>query len=200
MPRIPCDPEVEFFEYLKQHLETGYPNVIKDWQGLKRDVLSFNEQRVGFLKRLHIQITKEMKASAGKEPKYWSYETPLRFVHPEFAQWVYIALERFTTTRKKEVKRLHEVRDNARRIYELECEGFKIYKSNRARDLKKAQMLFSKLISSQGNIKEVEKLVKRHSELEERHHAFERTLRELKNFIELGNTLKGECQYCPQHV
>ena len=141
-----------------------------------------------------------MNARIDKEPKYWSYETPLRFVRPEFAQLVYIELEHVATTGKKGIKRLHEVRDNARRVYELECEGTTIYKSNRARDLKKGQILFNELVSSQDNIKEVEKLVKRYSELKVRHQAFEGTLKELRDFIELGNTLKGKCRHCPTRV
>lgn len=201
-PRKPCDPKLEFFEYAKQHLQTGYPNMIREWADLKRDVLSFNEHLVGFLKSLNKAITKEMKAKASKEPKHWSYGEKIRYVRLYFAQSVYIELESVLTTGKRRIRNLEkeDKSEGAQRSCKLIYEGITIYCGNRVRDLKKGQILFDKLVSSQDNIKEVEKIVKEKEVVTRKLQGFEKNLEELHDSIKLGNILKGKCRHCPEHV
>lgn len=199
-PIEPRDPPTEFFEYFKQHLETGYPNILKKWEKIKQMALSVNKQTANFLEKLCSIIAKEMKAEREKEPRHLLYRRPIRFVYPRFAEAVYTELQSLLITKERKIRYLHEEIKYENMEYTLSYDGSLIYKSNRVRDLKKGQTLFEKLIASQENLQEVKKLIEQRQEVEKELRNFEKALRELKDSIDLGNILKGKCEYCPEKV
>jgi len=193
--------DLEFFDVVKSHLESKYPEILKDWEELKRVTFEQNKELAMFLEEIRTLIIREFKMpcyysnSYGEIPE--EYIMPDRLVKNTYEEMVY----RIRHGRKWMIGKpsIQPVIYGDEKFYELTWGAYSsIVKSRDKKETERTLPLIDQIIEASKSIEEVKKLIKAEDEIYKmKREIFEQKIEELIKSIELGNILKGKCRFCP---
>lgn len=198
-PKDPTD--LEFFKESKSHLESNYPTILKSWEEVKHVTLSQNRKIATVLEEARTSIVDDL----GMPCYYYRlYDegAPETYVMPDrIVENFYKVIDSEVDFGKKWVNgkpSVKPVQCGDVIFYELEWGYSRLVKSRDKKEVEKCVSLIVQLVEASNYKDEVKKLLKKEDEkLRPKREKFEEQIRGLIKFIELGNTLKGKCQYCP---
>ena len=198
-PKDPTD--LEFFDEAKSHLESKYPDILKDWKELKRATFAHNKELAAFLEELRALIVKELEM-----PCYYRGmrgDLPERYVMPDRLVFhIYDIISHEIRTGRKWFggkPNVNPVISGDVTFYELRWwNDPTLVKSRNRKETEKYVPLIKHLVEVSKYKDKVEKLLKKEDEvLQPMRENFEQKIKDLIKSIELGNILKGKCRFCP---
>ncbi len=209
----PQDPtELEYFDVAKSHLESKYPVVIKAWEQLKQVTFEHNKDFATVLEEIRKLTIKELKI-----PPYYS---TMRGRSPE----EYITVDRYVDTIYQEMTSriimfnqthaehkvhperkwmigeptIEPVMHGEAKFYTLSWGSYRLAISRDEEKIKKSKALIMKTLDTLKFKDEVKTLIERENKFyKTKRENFEKGMRNIIKSLELGNVLKGKCQFCP---
>lgn len=196
----PRDPDnLQFYEEARSHLK-NYGQLLKDWEKLKQITLGLNEKLATLFEELRVLIKKDIDVPywcphySGDEPD--EYLCPNTFVRAVFEE-VYWRLEKD----KKQFIGSGNIQPTIygdKKIYRYEWWDRCLARSPEEELMKKAQQLFIQLVENEKYTERIGAFVIKQKETYDI--ALEKVKQDMKDIIksiEMGNIIKGKCQYCP---
>jgi len=209
-PKDPID--LEFFDVVKNHLETKYADIKKDWEEFKQITSKHNKDLA--------TLQEEIRTLTIKDVKIPAYYSNMRGRSPE----EYITIDRFVETVYEEMYQRMRIQAQARAEHKVHPErkwmigkpqiepiihgeetfhtlawgSYRLGISHDEKEIEKFELLINKIIDTPRFKEEVKELIEREDTIyKTQREDFEVKIKEVIKSIELGNVLKGKCRYCP---
>jgi len=197
----PQDPvDLPYFDVVKQHFETGYTEILKEWEILQGKIHEHNLEVATFLDKIR---TKAVKVTQLKQyHPLFPGEIPEEYIIPEnVSDSVHHALRYEIINRRGYFDKP--------KIYKTQEDGMflelrmgttpKIAKAKDNPELEKIKSLINQLMADHENKQEVKRLIESEDILRtSATTTFDQQMKELIKSVELGNRLKGKCKHCPK--
>ena len=200
VPLNPREPDnLQFYDEAKSHMK-NYDQLSTDWENLKQITLRLNEELAVLFEEIRIQAKKEIDLPywcpqySGDEPD--DYLCPNIFIRSVYDEMFY----RIDTGRKQFIGngKVELSISGEKRIYSLRWWYSDLSKSLNEELMKKAQQLFGQFIEDEGFGKRIRAFVEKKKEAYDiQVEKVQQDIRTVIESIELGNTIKGKCKYCP---
>jgi hypothetical protein len=196
----PQDPELEFFNAAKSHLNSKYPHILKDWEDLKTLTYEHNKLIAKFSDDIKALLENSTKLphyytkSRGKAPdEYISHENIFKMIYQAISDKIRTGYESST------YERITPTQERKEFFYVLtDQRGNCLVKSRNENEAKDVLFLTKQIIESPEHNQRIECLLEMENKtLQTKRESFENKMKELIASIELGKSLEGKCKFCP---
>jgi len=190
---------LQFYEEAMSHLK-DYKQLLNDWEKLKQTTEKLNEQLSIFFEEIRIQIKKEIdmpyycSGYPGDEPD--AYLCPDTFTRAVYEEVRY----RLETGRKQHygIPIIQPTSVFGKMFYPIGWSYYSIARSPDEELMKKAIKLFTQFIENKNHWEMIKTLIgKKEASYDKELETVQEEIGDLIKSIELGNIIKGNCQYCP---
>ena len=198
------DPQLEYFDVISQHLESGYPTQWNGYNTVKEESQLYCQHVQEFLLILKKRICRIVEGVFGRGvPEYYHYgKAPIEYFNPfSIVLIIYKDMKNAVKGYSSRWSDYFEVRlmDDEQDAYLLNCGGLNaLIRSKTESEVEEIKVQLIDFIKKAELIDIMQKLVHREQELQGTLKKFKDFLNELKKQVMLkGSTLKGCCRYCP---
>lgn len=200
VPLKPREPDnLKFYNEAMKHLK-NYEKLLKDWENLKQTTLKLNEELAILFEEIRLLVMKEL------DLPYWcprfSGDEPDEYLCPNtFLRAIYEEVEHRLKTNKKRFIGIGKIEPTIygdKKIYHFKWWDRLLARSPKEELMVKAQKLFSQLIEDERYREKIKAFMAKQKETYDK--ALEKVKQYIRNIIksiELGNVIKGKCEYCP---
>jgi len=199
VPSKPRDPkDLQFHEEAMSHLKS-YDQLLSDWDKLKQITLELNEELASIFEEIRILVKKEIDLPywcpdySGDEP--FEYLCPTAFIRAAYDEICY----RLKRNSKQFIGsgKIQPTTYVDKKIYCYSWWNMNLARSPDEEIIKKTQLSFSNLINNGGYGERMEHFAARQKETYDNQlEKVKQDIGEIIKSIELGNIIKGKCQYC----
>jgi len=190
----PQDPRVDVFPELRSHLESGYPDILKQWEDLKRVVSGYNIRLIVFLERLKRELEEGLAI-----PAYYGVgRAPDRSVNTAaIVELVFHAVGDGVSEPTELLRSLYIGGGEAGLPYYLGYPGYTyLARSPLLTDIKEVNSLVRQFVPSLFEREEFRRLVEEADILKAQREKLKERILGVARAVNLGEQLKGMCHVC----
>lgn len=200
VPLKPKEPDnLQFYNEATSHMK-NYEQLLKDWENQKQITLKLNEELATIFEEIRVLVKKEI------DLHYWcprySGDEPDEYLCPNtFIGAIYEEVENRIKRDKKQFigsGKIEPTIHGDKKIYYFKWLDRTLARSPKQEHMEKAQQLFSQFIEDDRYKERIKVFLAKQKETYDK--ALEKVKQEIGEIIksiELGNIIKGKCQYCP---
>lgn len=200
VPLKPKEPDnLQFYKEATSHMK-NYEQLLKNWENQKQITLKLNEELAIIFEDIRVLVKKEIDLHywcprySGDEPdEYLCHNTFIRAIYEEVENRIKKDQKQFIGKGKIELT-IH----GDKKIYYFKWWDRTLARSPAQEQMEKAQQLFSQFIEDDRYKEKIKVFLAKQKETYDT--ALEKVkqdIGEIIKSIELGNIIKGKCQYCP---
>jgi hypothetical protein len=208
IPSKPREPDnLSFYSEAMSHLKE-YKEFLKAWEDLKQTTLKLNTQLATLFEEIRTIIIKDIDLPywcpqySTDDPQF-SGDEPDEYLCPnDFTRSIYDEIYwRIKLSRKKYYGNATIIVMTAgeKKFYELTHGSHKLARSLNEELMKKAQHLFNRFIEDKEYWQKIKTFIdEEETDYDKKLDEVQRKIKDIVKSIELGNIIKGNCEYCPK--
>jgi len=204
LPNVPIGlNHIPHNQSLISHMESGYKKEWNVWNGLEKDVKKYFEEKVSILELIRYKLREKSKSFESFEYYHKpGAEQPLNFVDPiRIAETTFREIERrlagFEIEWFAENFKVDFFMNGDLKVWVVPSSSGSLVNDTDKEKAEFIHLFLTTLVRSHDLQDKISSLINEKKKIDIQLTEFREALRKISSTIDLGNNIKGKCEYCP---